>query len=93
MELPQPPKITTDLANSVTLTNTKVIASYYINSVSIVLSTSASINVFLCDASGSVICSKTFIMENPNYSSWGCDDSVVKSFVESQISALTSLDN
>jgi hypothetical protein len=79
------------LANQKTISINKTIAQYVISNISVILDTSATINVVLQDENGGFLSNQSFVLAHPDYNNWSTNDSYITSFVEAQIANLTTL--
>jgi hypothetical protein len=83
--------IKTELSETKTITTSKVIASYSINMITIILHTSANISVILLDKNNNLISNLSLTMKDSDYEQWNSDDTYVNKWIENEIQKMETI--
>jgi hypothetical protein len=79
------------LTNPITITTSYTISNFEITELVINLNVQAIVNVILMDDSGNYLGNRTYILEGTDYTSWGKDDTYIISYIQTQISQMTTM--
>jgi hypothetical protein len=73
-----------DLVPPITKTDITTLTSYEINSVNVILNTSAQVLIYL-KAGDNIVASDMILIEGADYQAWGADDQYIVNFINNYL--------
>jgi hypothetical protein len=74
-----------DLVPPITKTDITTLTSYEINSVNVILNTSAQVLIYLKNSDNVIVASEMIIIDGIDYANWGSNDQYIVNFINNYL--------